>query len=336
MCFLPVEIAEEILTKCTKNVLTYVARTNKLFCTLSERILYASIRLDTAGCIHATALRRCLQTLSETQKTVYVKQFDLYIFGPLQEQELNHLSTALVGMSNLKHLSLDIESFHAPVLGNFLACTLRRSSFSLSALRIPSIIECDSWIASQKHLEVVVIYDHDRAWEVETNDTVTRLRAWARQSKLLKKNVFLVNSRRGWPSDLIALPQSLPRWNTKNTTGLFAFPQFISVLYIFVEGPLNIHGNIDLCDKISQSFPAIQTLTVAAEESELQQIMNSNIISLFIAPFAELKFLRIRSWGSVCRNIMEQKIGLVQSWFSESKSLHTVIFPDMSIINKDS
>ncbi|GAV98622.1 hypothetical protein LENED_000008 [Lentinula edodes] len=76
-------------------------------------------------------------------------------------------------MSNLKHLSLDVENFHAPSLATVLASALRRSTFSLHALRIPSVIECDSWIASQQHLEALAIYDHSGAhWEPEARDSV--------------------------------------------------------------------------------------------------------------------------------------------------------------------
>ncbi|KAJ4467696.1 hypothetical protein C8J55DRAFT_565172 [Lentinula edodes] len=286
MDILPVEIAEEILTKCSKNVLTCVARTSKAFCTLSEMILYSDIRLDTAVCTHTEALRGCLRTLSgQTRKATYVRRFDLYIFRALQEPELNHLSAALFSMSNLKHLSLDVENFHAPSLATVLASALRqallrwlariltslkicrRSTFSLHALRIPSVIECDSWIASQQHLEALAIYDHSGAhWEPEARDSVIRMQTWARQSRSPSKNIFLVKYRHGWPSDLIALSQS---WNAKYLASLFAFPQFISVLYIFVDSP---SMNIYIGTEASRSFPAVETLVLAAEDDRLQQV----------------------------------------------------------------
>ncbi|KAJ3807551.1 hypothetical protein EV368DRAFT_85953 [Lentinula lateritia] len=250
-------------------------------------ILYSNIRLDTAVCTHTEALRGCLRTLSgRTRKATYVRTFDLYIFGALQEPELNHLSAALFNMSNLKHLSLDIENFHAPSLATVLASALRqalllrwlariltslkicrRSTFSLHALRIPSIIECDSWIASQQHLEALAIYDHSGAqWEPEARSAVIRMQTWARQSRSRSKNIFLVKYRHGWPSDVIALSQS---WNAKYLASLFAFPQLISALCILVDSP---SMNIYIGTEASRSFPAVETLVLAAEDDRLQQV----------------------------------------------------------------
>ncbi|KAE9401269.1 hypothetical protein BT96DRAFT_1018233 [Gymnopus androsaceus JB14] len=217
MDLLPVELVEEILTKCSKHTLARVARTSKVYCTLSEKLLYANIRLHTAGDTRMLTLRSCLRTLSSRiQKAAYVKFFDLYIFGALKELELDYLRSALAGMKNLKHLSVDVESFHVMAVADVIATALRRSTFSLTALRIPSMIECDAWIASQQDLKAVVIFYHDWTWEPEAKD-LNRLRSWVTHSMSPGKNISFVKSRSGWPSDLIAFQVSLRSLYTGGT-----------------------------------------------------------------------------------------------------------------------
>ncbi|KAJ3785616.1 hypothetical protein GGU10DRAFT_434406 [Lentinula aff. detonsa] len=313
MNILPIEIAEEILSKCSQNALTRVARISRLFCTLSEKILYANIHLDTAEYTHAVALRGCLRTLSGCiQKADHVKMFDLYIFKALQESELDDLCAALVRMNNLKFLSLDMESYHASALQNIIKNALSRSSFSLSALRIPSMMKCDSWIASQQYLEALVISDYHEAWAAGVEDE-TCLRALARRLSPLKKNIFVIKNHHGWPNELITLPQTSFCWTMKQatTTRLFAFSQFISVLYVFLDSILDIQWSVDLYTEVSLLFPAIQTLVLVTGDKDLEQIMNSSDITRMITAFSKLRLLRMCSWDGECYDIACQETSLL-------------------------
>ncbi|KAJ3990129.1 hypothetical protein F5890DRAFT_1470136 [Lentinula detonsa] len=299
MNILPVEIAETILSKCSQNALTRIARISRFFCTLSEKILYANIHLDTAEYTHAVALRGCLRTLSGC-----IQKAD-------HESELDDLCAALVRMNNLKFLSLDMESYHASALQNIIKNALR-SSFSLSALRIPSMMKCDSWIASQQYLEALVISDYHEAWAAGVEDE-TCLRALARQLSPLKKNIFVIKNHHGWPNELITLPQTSFCWTMKQatTTRLFAFSQFISVLYVFLDSILDIQWSVDLYTEVSLLFPAIQTLVLVTGDKDLEQIMNSSDITRMITAFSKLRLLRMCSWDGECYDIVCQETSLL-------------------------
>ncbi|KAF9075408.1 hypothetical protein BDP27DRAFT_1031091 [Rhodocollybia butyracea] len=331
---LPIEIVEEILTKCSKHTLTHASQANKVWCAFSERILYTDIRLHSAGSTGMVTLRRCLQTLSKNRdKAAHIKSFDLYIFAALKEPDQSCLFSALVGMRNLKRLSLDIESFHENTLANTVGIALRMSTFSLTALRISSIIECDDWIASQSELKTLVIFHHESSWEPEAQD----LGKWASQSHSAE-NISFVTSIRGWPSDLIALPGINSRssecgWNAKDVIRLFAFSQFISTFYLFASSLLHNPRNIGICTQVSETFPEILTLVLAVKDTELEQVGDE--ITAIITPFLKLKYLRIRPWESQrCGSGMDNKhkYHLAQQWISQSETLQSVIFPDMTMI----
>ncbi|KIK58120.1 hypothetical protein GYMLUDRAFT_75157 [Collybiopsis luxurians FD-317 M1] len=333
---LPVEIMDEILIKCSNDTLANVARVNVTFHALSERLLYSDIRLHTAGDTQMITLRSCLRSLFEsTRRAAYVKNFDLYILGALKEADMNHLLAVLVSMGNLKHLSLDIECFHASTLARSIATALRKAKFSLTSLRIPSSVKCDVWMTSQRDLKTVVIFYDNDIWELDTPEW-SLLQARTSSSRSPGKNIFLIKSRRGWPSDLIALPSltgSGDDCSAKDPTRFFAYSQFISVFYLFMNGLSDSQTYIDICTQVSWSFSEIQTLVVVVEDGELDQITDS--IGTIISLFSKLTYLRIRWWEGLCQKTSisaTQEHDLADRWISQSKTLQSVIFPDMTIV----
>ncbi|KAF5354524.1 hypothetical protein D9757_014010 [Collybiopsis confluens] len=333
---LPVEIVEEILTRCAKDTLTHTARVNAAFCVLSERLLYADLRLHTAGDTCMMNLRTCLRTLSEDPtKAAHVKTFDICTFGTLEEGDVDCLLAVLLKMGNLKHLSLDIECFHASILARSIAKALKKAKFSLNSLRIPSSIKCDMWITSQQELKTVVIFYDNDIWELDTAN-LSLLRARSATSRSPGKDFFLVKSRRGWPSDLIALPSltdSAQDWNVKDMTRFFAYSQFISVFYLFMNGLSDHQRHLDICNQVSTSFSEIQTVVVIVEDGELDQIMEG--ITGIISLFSKLTYLRLRWWEGLrhktCASTVQEHIQ-AEKWISQSKTLQSVIFPDMTIV----
>jgi hypothetical protein len=208
----------------------------------------------------------------------------------------------------------------------------RRSTFSLTFLRIPSFMECDAWLTSQEELKTVLISlcDDHRVGEVGT---------WFTQPKYPGKNVFLVKSRGGWPSDLIALPDATPQesldlLNVKALTRFFVYSQFVSVFYLLVSGGLSSDSHwkcYNTAIKISSSFPGIRTLVLAVEDEELEQHAQS-IVSI-ISLFPKLQYLHIRSLeGSQCKFGVNasRNFNLAQAWISHGETLQSVIFPDMT------